>query len=176
MNPDFALSIIGSFWPETISGFIDFIVAPTLGVCGDVISLVAGRYFNFALQSLTLYLGEAIAWRLAKSDFESQHLLSDTITLSSYLPCVILWLLILSEDTRRSPGRRTWQWTRTCGKRRYKSLKKHKAISRTRRKHIEEEILKSSLRRRTQGTPELRSQTLRKTRNHRDLRRPPSPW
>ena len=37
-------------WPETISGFIDFIVAPTLGVCGDVISLVAGRYFNFALQ------------------------------------------------------------------------------------------------------------------------------
>ena len=105
--------------PETISGFIDFIVAPTLGVCGDVISLVAGRYFNFALQSLTLYLGEATAWRIAKSDFESQHLLCSWYKyFVDNLPCVILWLLILSEGTRRSPGRRTWQWTKTCGKRR----------------------------------------------------------
>ena len=60
------------------------------------------------------FLREATVGRMAKNDF--------------YLPCVILWLLILSEDTRRSPGRRTWQWTRTCGKRRYKILKKHKAI------------------------------------------------
>jgi len=29
--------------PQSQIGFIDFIVAPTLGVCGDVISLVAGR-------------------------------------------------------------------------------------------------------------------------------------
>ena len=29
--------------PEFITGFIDFIVAPTLAVCGDVITLVVGE-------------------------------------------------------------------------------------------------------------------------------------
>ena len=29
--------------PELITGFIDFIVAPTLAVCGDVITLVVGE-------------------------------------------------------------------------------------------------------------------------------------